>query len=378
MSNWGSSKKRSSSTGRSSKSGGGSAAGRSAADKSGSSKTGTGKSGSSKPETTKSGSRSSGSVRDVTPPDQQASRRTRANKEMREAVAGREHEFVGLGLIGAGVLLGLAMYFDLAGPLGRGVETLFGWLAGLGRYAVPVVLVAIGVSLVRGGRTSSPVRLGVGWAMVAAASLGLLHVFRGPDDLTADVDLLEPAGGWLGALVAEPLKALLGSAGATVVLLVMFVGGALLITQTSMRTLASHTGGFLATIALPVGRWAKSGISNISTLNSDRAEEAQPTGAGGRAAATLYDFAQDDDDAIDVPGEPTETVARDQAEGVDRQPARCGVARWRPRRRMGPAADDVPRPAGRADHRPQGGRGPRTHARRSRSPPTASKPCSSG
>ena len=65
-------------------------------------------------------------------PTSTASRRTRANTEMREAVAGREHEFLGLGLIGLGVLLGLAIYVNLAGPLGRGIETLFGWLAGLG------------------------------------------------------------------------------------------------------------------------------------------------------------------------------------------------------------------------------------------------------
>ncbi len=288
MSNWGSSKKRTSSTARSSKSS------------------------ASKAGTTRSGSRSSGSVRDATPPDQQASRRTRANAEMREAVAGREHEFLGLGLIGAAILLGLAMYFNLAGPLGRGVETLFGWLAGLGRYAVPVVLAAIGVSLVRRGRTSSPFRLGVGWVMVATASLGLLQVFRGPDELTADVDLLEPAGGWLGALVAKPLEALVGTVGATVVLVVVLLGGALLITQTSIKTMASHTGGFLATIGQPLGRWAKSGLSNISTLNSDRAQDSGGLAAGdgvgdaeGRASATLYDFAQDGDDlAVDVPGEP--------------------------------------------------------------------------
>ena len=127
---------------------------------------------------------SSGNVRDATPPDEQASRRTRANTEMREAVAGREHEFLGLGLIGLGVLLGLAIYVNLAGPLGRGIETLFGWLTGLGRYAVPVVLVAIGVSLVRRGRTYSPFRLAVGWTMVGGAALGLLQIVRGPDDVT--------------------------------------------------------------------------------------------------------------------------------------------------------------------------------------------------
>ncbi len=115
---------------------------------------------------------------------------------------------------------------------------------------------------------------------------------------------------------------------------------------------------------MPVGRWTKSGLSNITTLSSDRAEEpAADRAPTAGPAATLYDFAQDDDDsAIDVPGEPDEAVARAQAEGVGRQPARCGVARRRPGRRVDPAADDVPRPAGRADHRPQGGRGPRAHA----------------
>ena len=48
-----------------------------------------------------------GSVRDQTPPDMSRSRR--AADEVIEGVDGREHEFLGLGLIGAGVLLGLAI-----------------------------------------------------------------------------------------------------------------------------------------------------------------------------------------------------------------------------------------------------------------------------
>ena len=141
MSNWGSSKKRTSSTARSSKSSGSkSGSSKASPSKAGSGKGGSGTGGSSR-------SSSSAPVRDATPPDQQASRRTRANAEMREAIAGREHEFLGLVLIGAAILLGLAMYFDLAGPLGRGVETVFGWLAGLGRYALPVVLIGASISI---------------------------------------------------------------------------------------------------------------------------------------------------------------------------------------------------------------------------------------
>ena len=124
------------------------------------------------------------------------------------------------------MLLGLAMYLNLAGPLGRGIEKLVGWFSGLGRFVVPVLLIAVGVALVHKGRSSSPFRLVLGWGLMALSTLGLLHVVRGPDKFSAGFDELGEAGGWLGALVAEPLRALLASAGAVVVMLAAFVGGA--------------------------------------------------------------------------------------------------------------------------------------------------------
>jgi len=270
-------------------------------------------------------------VRDATPPDLPASRRDRAGAELREAVDGREHEFLGLGLIGAGVLLALAIYLGWAGPLGRGVETVTGWLAGLGRYAVPVVLIVAGIAFVRRGRSYSPFRLAIGWVMVCLAVLGVLHLVRGPDKISAGVDDLGDAGGWFGALAAEPLRALVATAGAAVVLVAVFVGGVLLITQTSLRTMAENTGGFLATVVKPLGRAAKSGIDNLSTLSSDRHEaeheaggtmlyddEAQPSGPGeptvpGEAIAggsALYDFAAEEgEEWVDGEG-PTSRGAR--------------------------------------------------------------------
>jgi DNA segregation ATPase FtsK/SpoIIIE, S-DNA-T family len=249
-------------------------------------------------------------VRDATPPE--LTRRNRANAEMRDAVAGREHEFLGLGLIGGAVILGLAMYVDLAGPLGRGIETVFGWFAGLGRFAVPFVLLAAGVALVRRGRTASPVRLAVGWTVVACAVLGLLQVVRGPDEFTKTLDEIEPAGGLIGLLLGQPLEASLGPVGATVVLLIVLLGGALLITQTSMRTMASHTGGFVATVMRPLGRWAKTGLGNISTLNSDRTpagtDGADGDGLRREHGSVVYDFAQDGDDFPEAPSKRSRTV----------------------------------------------------------------------
>ena len=133
-------------------------------------------------------------------------------------IEGREHEFVGIGFIAVGVLLGLAIYLDLAGPLGRGVETVVGWLTGLGRYVVPVALVAVGVALVGKGRSVHRFRLAIGWGLLGLSLLGLLHVVRGPEKIMADFDTLGRAGGWIGALVGEPLRGLIASGGAIVVL----------------------------------------------------------------------------------------------------------------------------------------------------------------
>ena len=50
----------------------------------------------------------------------------------------------------------------------------------------------------------------IGWSLVALATLGLLHVFGGPQSFT-DFDELDDAGGLLGAVVGEPLEALLAT-----------------------------------------------------------------------------------------------------------------------------------------------------------------------
>ncbi len=205
------------------------------------------------------------------------------------------------------MLLALAVYLNLAGPLGRGIETLTGWLFGLGRYAVPLVLVAVGVSYLRKGRSASPFQLVVGWSVMSLSILGLLQVARGADRLGDAADGIDDAGGWIGALVGTPLEALLSAPGAATLLVLAFTGGALLVTRTSVRTFVEQTGGFLAAVGAPLGRAAKSGISNISTLNSDRVTEgvaagdasADVVGVAGEASTLstgLYDFAAEGDD----------------------------------------------------------------------------------
>ncbi|MEY2524479.1 MAG: segregation ATPase FtsK/SpoIIIE, family [Ilumatobacteraceae bacterium] len=227
------------------------------------------------------------------------SRRGQASAELREAIQGREHEFAGIGFIATGVLLGLAIYVNLAGPLGRGVETVVGWLTGLGRFVVPIALIAIGAALVGKGQSMRRFRLAIGWGLLGLSLLGLLHVVRGPDKIMADIDTLGRAGGWIGALVGEPLRSLIASGGAIVVLVAAGVGGALVLTGASLRTMLTHTSKGVGAVAMPIGRRARTAFGNMSTLRSDR----QPSGE--LPMPTVYDAALDDDwDEPDKPRKP--------------------------------------------------------------------------
>ncbi|HWL41590.1 MAG TPA: DNA translocase FtsK 4TM domain-containing protein [Ilumatobacter sp.] len=248
------------------------------------------------------------STRDATPPGRarpaaKASGRGsgRASAELRQAVEGRENEYVGLGLIGAGVLLALAIYFRLAGIVGSGISELVGWCVGLGRFAVPVALLAVGIALVHKGESATPVRLGTGWSLLGVAVLGMLHIVRTPDSWT-DWDGMSDAGGLAGAVIASPLRALIASGGAVVVLVGVFLGGVMLITSSSLKTMAANTSRGVGTVARPIGRVAKRALNDLSTLSSERGSDREGRHRGELPPPTralpgspaLYDGADDD------------------------------------------------------------------------------------
>jgi S-DNA-T family DNA segregation ATPase FtsK/SpoIIIE len=215
----------------------------------------------------------------------------------------RRDEFVGVAIIAVGVIVGLGIYVDLAGPFGHGVETVVGWFTGLGRYLVPPLLVLVGVALVRKGRSAHRVRISVGYGLSSLAVLGVLHVVRGPAKIMSGFDTLGRAGGWLGALVGEPLRRLLGDAGAIVLLAVLFLVGVMVITGSSVRTAASKTAQGAKAVALPLGRKVKSFVGDLGTLKSDRDV------TGELAPPAIYDFAQDDEFADAVGDKPKRTRA---------------------------------------------------------------------
>lgn len=169
-----------------------------------------------------------------------------ARGEVREALSGREHELSAIAFFVLGVLIGLAVYVRLAGPVGRGADTALGVIMGLARYGLPLVSAAIGVALLRGDQAPSRMKLALGWGAMVVASLGELHILRGPDAYTG-VDDLGGAGGWIGAAVGQTLSTLIGPIGASLVFVALALGALLLITNMGLKAMLTAVGRAVST-----------------------------------------------------------------------------------------------------------------------------------
>ena len=186
---------------------------------------------------------------------------------------GRQSDDVwGLLLILGGLLAGLGIYFDLTGLLGRWMKEGASLTLGLGRLLLPIALIAIGGTLVRGrARNAEPGRVAIGFGFLLFALTGLSHlVFY---DASAEV---RDAGGWIGRLVGQPLSALLATWGASLVFLTLLGIGLLVLTGTSVRAASDsiHAG------ATASGRIVRKGIGWLGTVGKsdelDQAEQRHP------------------------------------------------------------------------------------------------------
>ena len=216
----------------------------------------------------------------------------------REVVRGREVEFWGIALISTGIVLVLSMYVKMAGPLGEAIDTVFGWLLGLGRFALPVVIAGIGVAMVRRRSIEHRLRLAMGWSVVVVAILGLLHVVNGADSIVSDVDAMSNAGGWIGALLGEPLRSTLSWAGALVVLSAIGLAGAMLVTDTTVPELIQIVrkwSGSLGGAASSAARTATSSRERSHSYDDLVDVSGEPTTSAQHAKPSIYDADQDED-----------------------------------------------------------------------------------
>jgi S-DNA-T family DNA segregation ATPase FtsK/SpoIIIE len=192
-------------------------------------------------------------------------------------MSGHEEDLVGLLLVALALVLGLSVYLDKAGILGHGLNWLAGVLAGWGRYLLPVAMAVTGIALISNRRSEHRYRMAFGFGITALAILGLLHVLRGPHEVSGSYDDVQDAGGWIGAVVGEPVRGLLAGWGATVLLVAAGIAGIALATHSSLRTMferAAHgarsAGRGVATVGRPAFDAARRKFDEVSTLASER------------------------------------------------------------------------------------------------------------
>jgi S-DNA-T family DNA segregation ATPase FtsK/SpoIIIE len=141
------------------------------------------------------------------------------------------------------------------GPVGRAISTALAVAFGVGRFALPVMLLGLGAALVVGKIEVDRPRLGWGIALGLVSLCGIGHLFGGRPSLHAKTKALAHAGGWLGAVVGGGLDKTIGVAGALVVLLALLVVAIMVGTGIGLGALYAGTVALVRAVGSRFARW---------------------------------------------------------------------------------------------------------------------------
>jgi S-DNA-T family DNA segregation ATPase FtsK/SpoIIIE len=150
-------------------------------------------------------------------------------------------DFWGIVLVVLGILVTLS-FFDLAGPLGRWIQTGMRFMFGVWGYVVGSALIVLGVALILASPRNDYGRISSGFVITFLGSLALFHLMTGAVSLAESIDEVEESGGAVGSLIAFPLRRVAGFWGAFVILTAVTALGVMVMTRTTIRDIV-HTIG---------------------------------------------------------------------------------------------------------------------------------------
>ncbi|HVB51496.1 MAG TPA: DNA translocase FtsK 4TM domain-containing protein [Acidimicrobiales bacterium] len=157
-------------------------------------------------------------------------------------------------LVVVGLFVALAEAGAL-GPVGRAISRALSDILGVGRFALAIILLALGVALVWGKIEFERARVGWGVLLGLVSISGVADLARGRPGAHATTKVLGHAGGWLGVAVGGGLAKGIGVAGALVVLLAMFVIATMVATGIGLRALFIGIATLLRAIGRVLSRW---------------------------------------------------------------------------------------------------------------------------
>lgn len=141
----------------------------------------------------------------------------RSRTSVRQHLAPWARDALGIGLVVFGLLAILALWFESAGPVGRGIDWLLHGSVGFAAAASPVLALYWGVLLLRGTAEDDRMRMFIGFAIAFVGALALLSLWRGNPRPFGGFERLSDAAGVIGAMAAWPLGKLVSKIGVAIV-----------------------------------------------------------------------------------------------------------------------------------------------------------------
>ncbi|MGB7819617.1 MAG: DNA translocase FtsK 4TM domain-containing protein, partial [Ornithinibacter sp.] len=143
---------------------------------------------------------------------------------------------IGLLLIALAVVVAAREWWGLSGSVGTVVHAVVAGTFGKIGYAVPLVLLAFGIRMLRKpGDDAATSRMAVGTTALAFSACGLAHVSAGIPTPPEGADGMRAAGGIIGFLASSPLEAAVSVYGTVPLLLLLGLFGLLVLTATPLN-----------------------------------------------------------------------------------------------------------------------------------------------
>jgi DNA segregation ATPase FtsK/SpoIIIE, S-DNA-T family len=162
------------------------------------------------------------------------------------------------------------------GPVGRGISKGLAIALGVGRFALPIMLLALGAALIAGRIEVERPRVIWGIALGLVSICGIGDLAGGRPGLHATTAKFAHAGGWVGSVIGGGLDKWIGIAGALVVLLALLVIAIMIGTGIGLRALYGGTATFLRTVGSWLARWWSSRERPEASDEEDEEVEVAP------------------------------------------------------------------------------------------------------
>ncbi|WP_347352134.1 DNA translocase FtsK 4TM domain-containing protein [Intrasporangium sp.] len=154
-----------------------------------------------------------------------------------------EHRRDGLGfaLIALAVVVAAREWWGVPGTFGQAVHAVFAGTFGRVAYAVPLVLLALGIRLLRAPQDEAAnARITWGTLALTISACGLTHLAAGIPTPPDGADGMRAAGGIIGFLASSPLAAAVSGYGAGIILGLLGFFGLLVVTATPVNLIPAR------------------------------------------------------------------------------------------------------------------------------------------